>query len=188
MYCNVITGVDGHQGGRAAAALAGALSRRSEIARLLAGDDVRSVLHASTCAIAVAPGSYATGPRAIRRIGVAFDGSPEGDAPAWGVPAVIVDDPAAELAAAREQVKADGLEVQHVYGRVGQELVEFSRGLDLLVCGSRRSGVLRRVAAGSTSEYLARHLSIPLFISPPVDAPALGRWRAGQQAVTGSAT
>jgi nucleotide-binding universal stress UspA family protein len=182
-------------------------SRRHGIARLFTADDVRGVMHRTPCAVAVAPAGYAEGLRVPARIGVAFDGSPESEialahagllaaerrsllivqhaveprfyALGWGMAAAPVDDPASELAAARERMpEADGIEIQHVYGTPHEQLVALSEQVDLLVCGSRRRGPVKRLAIGSTSEYLARHVATPLLIAPPVDSAAVARWRA----------
>jgi nucleotide-binding universal stress UspA family protein len=56
-------------------------------------------------------------------------------------------------------------------------LVALSREVDLLVCGSRRHGPLRRLVLGSTSDYLAHHVDVPLIITAPADASAIERWR-----------
>jgi nucleotide-binding universal stress UspA family protein len=69
-----------------------------------------------------------------------------------------------------------------VYGAVRDELVAFSQTVDLLVCGSRRNGPVRRLAFGSTSEYLTRHVDVPLLIAPSTDTPTIERWLAERQA------
>jgi nucleotide-binding universal stress UspA family protein len=181
-------------------------SRRHGIARLVSGDDVRSIMHQTPCAVAVAPASYADEPGPLKRVGVAFDGSPESEvalahaglladelhadlaprhvvepqyyASGFGTMAVPVDDPELALVAARERCgEADGLDVEQVYGSVHEELVAFGGHVDLLVCGSRRHGPVRRIAVGSTSDYLARHLSTPLLVAPTIDAASVKRWR-----------
>jgi nucleotide-binding universal stress UspA family protein len=53
-------------------------SRRSALGRLLPGTTAERVLQDATCPVAVAPRGYSGGD--IRRIGVAYDGSPEADA------------------------------------------------------------------------------------------------------------
>ena len=186
-------------------------SRRHGINRLLSGDDVKSVVHQTPTAVAVAPRSYAHHRVDLRRIGVAYDRSPEsGVAVAhagllasersatltpchvvephyypvgWGMVATPVDDPGIQLAAARERfAQVNGIEVEHVYGAVRDELVAFSQTVDLLVCGSRRNGPVRRLAFGSTSEYLTRHVDVPLLIAPSTDTPTIERWLAERQA------
>jgi nucleotide-binding universal stress UspA family protein len=186
-------------------------SRRHAINRLFSRDGVSSVMHHTPCAVAVAPAGFAENPRVLSRIGVAYDGSAESEvalahagllaadhrslllarhvveprvhAGAWGtVPPVDAD---AELAAARLQLgPLDAVELEHVYGPVRELLLEFSREVDLLVCGSRHNGRMRRIAVGSTSDYLARHERTPLLIAPSRDAPSVQRWheRAYQEA------
>ena len=53
-------------------------SRRSELGRLLPGTTAERLLQHAPCPVAVAPRGYSRGD--IRRIGVAYDGSPEADA------------------------------------------------------------------------------------------------------------
>ena len=186
-------------------------SRRHGINRLFSRDGVSSVMHHTPCAVAMAPAGFAENPRVLSRIGVAYDGSPESEvalahagllaadhrslllarhvveprvyAGAWGtVPPVDVD---AELAAARQQLgPLEGVELDHVYGPVRELLLEFSREVDLLVCGSRHNGPMRRIAVGSTSEYLARHERTPLLVAPSTDVGSIVRWheRAYQEA------
>jgi nucleotide-binding universal stress UspA family protein len=53
-------------------------SRRSALGRLLPGTTAERLLHDAPCPVAVAPRGYSGGD--IRRVGVAYDGSPEADA------------------------------------------------------------------------------------------------------------
>ena len=53
-------------------------SRRSTLGRLIPGTTAERLLHDAPCPVAVAPRGYSGGD--IRRIGVAYDGSPEADA------------------------------------------------------------------------------------------------------------
>lgn len=179
-------------------------SRRHGINRLFSRDGVSSVMHHTPCAVAVAPAGFAENPRVLARIGAAFDGSPESEvalahagllaadhrslllarhiveprvyAAGWGtVPPVDAD---SALAAARQRLgQADGVQVDHVYGPVRELLLEFSHEVDLLVCGSRHNGPVKRIAVGSTSEYLARHERTPLLIAPSRDAHSVEQWR-----------
>ena len=187
-------------------------SRRHGIARLFVGDDVAAVMHHAPCAVAIAPAGYAEHPRVPARIGVAYDGSPESEValahagllaaerrslitvqhavephcytPGWGITSVPVDDPASELAVAREQMPdAGGFEVQHVYGLPHDLLVALAEQVDLLVCGSRRQGAVKRLALGSTSEYLARHVATPVLIAPPIDTDTVARWQVRRSTV-----
>jgi CBS domain-containing protein len=74
------------------------------------------------------------------------------------------------------------LDVEHVYGSPADRLAEFSRDVDLLVCGSRHHRPLRRLTEGSTSDHLARHAAAPLLVTPAVDPETVARWRASRQA------
>jgi nucleotide-binding universal stress UspA family protein len=53
-------------------------SHRGPLGRVFPGATAERLLHTAPCAVAVAPGGYRGGD--IRRIGVAYDGSPEADA------------------------------------------------------------------------------------------------------------
>jgi nucleotide-binding universal stress UspA family protein len=186
-------------------------SRRHGITCLLFGDDVRSVIHRTALTVAVAPPAYVQNEVDLRLIGVGWDESPESEVAlahagllagewsaelmvrhvveppyypvGWGMVAAPIDDPDIELAAPHERfTQVGGVEVEHVHGAVGQELVAFSQTVDVLVCGSRRNGAMRRIAAGSTSEFLARRVDVPLLITPSRDAASVERWQSQRQA------
>lgn len=186
-------------------------SRRHGISRVLAGDDATSVMHETPVTVAIAPHSYGQGSGPLSRIGVACDASPQSEvamahagllasekhatvAPChvvephfplvgWGMIAAPVDDPSAALQAARKRLpEVDGVEVEHRYGLVGDELIAFSRNVDLLVTGSRHRGPMRRFAAGSTSDYLSRRVDVPLLVSPSSDPIAVERWQTQRRA------
>jgi len=188
-------------------------THRHGLSRLLSPDHVTSVIHHTPCGVAVAPAGLAQNPRVLARIGVAYDGSPESEVAlayagllaaqrhsdlilrhvvephyypsGWGMVAVPVDDATIELQAARERLgNPDGLQLEHVCGTARDVLLDFSRSVDLLVCGSRRNGAMRRIAVGSTSEHLARHIKIPLLIAPAIDSFAVEQWRAQPQITT----
>jgi len=186
-------------------------SRRDGLFRSLCGGDVRPLMHETPCAVAVAPVDYARDPGPMAWIGVAYDDSPESDValsqagllaqrfgahlqlchvvpplPAsTGMLAGLVDDSEIQLAAEHELLPcAAGLDITHVYGSVGDELVAFGDRVDLVACGSRRRGPLRRIAFGSTSEHLARHLSTPLIVAPTIDTTSIERWQRARR--TGS--
>ena len=175
-------------------------SRRHGINRLFCRDGVSSVLHQTPCAVAVAPAGFAENPHVLARIGVALDGSPESEVAlahagllaadhrslllarhivephvygcGWGAMVASVDADS-ELAVARQQFDyPDGVQLEHIYGPVRERLLEYSRDVDLLVCGSRHNGPVKRIAVGSTSEYLARHERIP----PSSDPWSVDRW------------
>lgn len=181
-------------------------SARHGLSRLLSGDDVESVVHRAPCAVAVAPAVYSGDRNGLARIGVAYDGSPASAValahagllaasrnaelvvrhivePHYypiGLPMLAPPEGIADtaLAAAREELGSpDGLELEHVYGALGEELVKFSASVALLFCGSRHGGLIRRVAAGSSSNYLARHSAAPLIVAPSADPETVERWR-----------
>lgn len=174
---------------------------RSAAGRILAGDDTRATLHQAPCAVAVAPNGYAEIAREPHIVGVAYDGSAQSDvalqyarelaqrtgarlaachvaslrvygAGAWAVP--IADDVTEE--AARELREHSGLtegELTVLVGVGGEELAAFSETVDVLVCGSRHNGIVRRAVLGSTSDHLARHCACPLIVTPAaVEQPA----------------
>ena len=187
-------------------------SQRHGIARLLSGDDVKSVLHQTQRAVAVAPSDHEHHSRVITHIGVAVDDEPASEvavahagllaeqlhaqlipfgvvephpyAVGWGSVAVPVEDPASAVTAARQRLgEVDDHPVELAYGSVGDELERFSERVDLLVCGSRRNSAALRLLLGSTSDHLARHTRTPLMIAPPHDDAAVARWRERQRAV-----
>jgi nucleotide-binding universal stress UspA family protein len=182
-------------------------SHRHGLTRLFAGHHGISVIHQTPCAVAVAPAGFAQAPRTLARIGVAYDGSPEGevalayagllaaehhsdliachaiepqlDPQGRDVSPLTVNDPAIDPNPAPQRLgDIDGVQVQNIDGPARKALVEFSRGVDLLVCGSRRNGPVRRIVLGSTSESLARHPQTPLLVAPSSDPATVDRWRA----------
>jgi nucleotide-binding universal stress UspA family protein len=140
-------------------------SRRDGLQRLEGHDDVAALLHDTFETIAVAPSGYSREPGGLERIGVAFDRSPE-SVVALAHGGLLADERGCQLV------------VRNVTGSPHEGLVALSSEVDVLVCGSRRQGPLRRLALGSTSQYLARHVGVPLIITPPVDTPATSRWKA----------
>jgi nucleotide-binding universal stress UspA family protein len=177
---------------------------RSSVGRVLAGDDTRSALHGAPCAVAVAPRGYREWAKRPQLIGVAYDGSPHSEVAlvharalakatgarvrvrhvtelkvygAGGWAPVVVEDPAAQIARAREVLGGLGdLDLSVVIGATGEELAAFSETVDVLVCGSRHNGIVKRVALGSTSDFLARDCACPLIITPAaVQTPKPGR-------------
>jgi nucleotide-binding universal stress UspA family protein len=66
-----------------------------------------------------------------------------------------------------EEVRATG---ELLYGEVVDELsVVGERGVDLLVCGSRGYGPVRRVLLGTVSAALLRQASVPVLVVPRGD-------------------
>ncbi len=182
-------------------------SSRHGLARLRAGDDVKSLMHQTPSTVAIAPASCAGTPSVFARIGVAYDGSSESEvalahagllavernaelilrrihAPrVYGVGLTAMTAPVASptlaAAAASDPMSvAGGPPVETVYGALHEELARFSASVQLLVCGSRRNGLIKRIAAGSSSDYLARHTAAPLIIAPSMDSPSVERWHS----------
>jgi nucleotide-binding universal stress UspA family protein len=168
-------------------------SHRSLAGRVFLGDDTCSALHRAPCAVAVAPAGYAAHAHAPTRIGVAYDGSVESklaldhavalakrhratvvakdviqlpryaEAGAWS----LVNSTKPQLDAVRAMLGDVGdVDVSVAVGGTRDTLQAFSETVDALFCGSRQFGTVRRVALGSTSDYLARHAACPLFVTP----------------------
>jgi nucleotide-binding universal stress UspA family protein len=157
-------------------------SRHEGIARHVGHDDVVALLRHTPETIAMAPHGYGSQARRLERIGIAFDGSPESFV-ALAHAGLLAEGRGCEVVVSRLPEPDDwppSAPALHVASRAG--LVALSRDVDLLVCGSRRLGTLRRLAAGSTSEYLTRHVDVPLLITAPIDTHAVGLWRERHRA------
>jgi nucleotide-binding universal stress UspA family protein len=135
-------------------------SRGAAIGRVLAGDDTRAALHGAPCAVAVAPRGYRTCVKPLEVIGVAGDGSAQSRAALTRARALSLQTGARVIA---RHVIAGDAEVRA--GPSGEQLAAFSETVDVLICGSRDNGIVRRVALGSTSKYLSRHCACPLIIT-----------------------
>lgn len=183
-------------------------SRRHGVDVLLAQDDARSVLRASARAVAVAPYRYAEHPWPIRQIGVGVDERAQSEVALAHAGLLAADlhaelrpltvataDPSAGVRGTAPRPTA-ALHALPTHGADGgrsgspggenavvRELRRFGRDVDLLVCGSRRPGTLRRALTYSVSERLARRLSAPLLIAPPSDRDAVRRWAARAEAM-----
>jgi nucleotide-binding universal stress UspA family protein len=182
--------------------------RRGPFGRVASGGTAERLLHGSGCPVAVAPRGYRRREQAgLRRIGVAFVGTPDGheavrhaaDLAArsglpltlfsvvsvhhtWFVPEAVRPEEETipvevrkdyqealdrALAGLPDGVKATG---ELLYGDVVDELsVVGERGVDLLVCGSRGYGPVRRVLLGTVSAALVRQASIPVLVVPRGD-------------------
>jgi nucleotide-binding universal stress UspA family protein len=180
---------------------------RGAVGRMLAGDNARGALHHAPCAVAVAPGDYATGSAEIATIGVAYDQSEPSEvalahaallaaclgaklhvreivelhlygATGWAPPAIDVEDPDVVSAAARERIgPIPGAEIEAVVGPALTELAALSDEVDVMVCGSRQQPAFKRLLMGSTSDYLARHCRCPLLVTPATDSLHVSAWR-----------
>ena len=164
-------------------------SRRRGLPKLLRGDDARSALNDAPCAVAIAPAGYGRDPVRIRKIGTAYDGSPESkhalqvardlaaarggkisalDAvylPTSALYMTIPDDEVEELLeAARDDLAAlGGLEPHAAYGNPVERLTLYSASVDLLVIGSHHDGPSPTLLHTSTARELARTTYCPLL-------------------------
>ena len=175
-----------------------ASSGRGLIGRIFAGDDVAATLRSAPCPVAIAPRGFAAEQRAIARIGVGYDGSPQAQAaldaarrlaadsgaevqalgvatPPQGLVAPLGVSAIAAIEARRERtercIAALGPDVQGsvVDGIARERLAELADEVDLLVVGSSARGTVGRVLLGSASETLSRQAACPLLV---VAAPA----------------
>jgi nucleotide-binding universal stress UspA family protein len=170
-------------------------SHRGSLGRVMLSDHARAALNGAPCAVAIASLGLAEHPTPIARVGVAYDGSPESEA-ALAAARTLAAPTRATLHALRvvpimaysygglasgavqesidftleqaESALAELPEVEGhaVYGLTGEELASFGDQLDVLVCGSRSYGPVRRLMLGSTSEYLERHARCSLLVLP----------------------
>jgi nucleotide-binding universal stress UspA family protein len=171
------------------------------IGRVMLGDDTRAALNGAPCAVGIAARGYAEHPTPITKVGVAYNGSPEGKAalakakelaapsaasvevlevvsiPTFAftglVPATLGEGIDTMLTEANERLRQlPGVQGRAVYGLAGEELAAFGEEVDILVVGSRSYGPWRRLVLGSTSEYLERHARGSLLILPRAEAEA----------------
>ena len=174
-------------------------SRRSDLDRMLSGDDTREVLEGADCPVAIAPLGYGKRPHAFRHVAVAYDGSPASEE-ALEVARTIAVERRAKLsafqavaepielqdewnfdaevdrrvAAARERIaELGGVEAHAGYGEVVEELADFEASVDMLVIGSHRYGLSDRLRDGSIAQALADRPSAPLLVLPSRESRGL---------------
>ena len=173
----------------------GSCSHHGVLGRAMLGDDTRAALNGAPCAVAIAPAGYAEHPVALRRIGVAYNQSPESkqalqaarelagrsDGTITALEVVVIPtvlytglmpplvgagvDSMLTESIARMKALPD-VEGRAVYGIAGEELAQFGDELDILVVGSRGYGPVKRLVLGSTSAYLERHARCALLVLP----------------------
>jgi nucleotide-binding universal stress UspA family protein len=173
----------------------GSCSHHGIVGRTMLGDDTRAALNGAPCAVAIAPGGYAAHPVQLRRIGVAYNQSPESkqalqtarelavisDGTIAALEVVVIPtvlytglipplvgagvESALQESLARMKAMPD-VQGRAVYGVTGEELAEFGDELDLLVVGSRGYGPVKRLVLGSTSTYLERYARCALLVLP----------------------
>lgn len=179
----------------------GSCRRHGVFGRAMLGDDTRAALNGAPCAVAIAPAGFAEHSNELRRIGVAYNQSPESEqalqtarelAAASGapvqalevvvIPTVLYTGLVPPLVGAGVDSMLDeslarmkdlpGVQGRAVYGITGEELAEFGDELDILVVGSRGYGPVKRLVLGSTSAYLQRHARCALLVLPRAAAAA----------------
>ena len=170
-------------------------SSRGLLGRATLGDDTRAALNGAPCAVAIAARGFAPIEQRTAVIGVAYNESPESEQalavarelasrrdarvrvlevisyPAsfyvGTAPVIYVEAISDAVKAAQERLaKLEGVEVEVAQGVPGEELARFGDEVDLLVCGSRGYGPIRRLVVGSTSNYLQRHARCSLLVIP----------------------
>ncbi len=168
---------------------------RGAFGRAMLGDDTRAALNGAPCAVAIATLGYATHRPPLAKIGVGYNGSPEGRgalemarglASSAGatvyarevvsipsvaytgfIPPLLGDSMDELLQEAQSRMSAlPDVHGSAVYGLTGEELAAFSEEVDLLVVGSRSYGPVKRLVVGSTSNYLERHARCSLLVLP----------------------
>jgi nucleotide-binding universal stress UspA family protein len=175
-------------------------SRRSRSGRTLTGSTAERLLHGAPCPVDVVPRDW-TRPRTLSTIGVAYvdsDDAREAVRAAWAlasragaalraftvVRGADLSDLQGEyrlraLDALRRVVEDLDREVavrtEALVGDPAEVLIDVSRGLDLLVLGSRGYGPLRAVLLGSVSARVAAEAHCPVSVLPrgvraPLDA------------------
>jgi len=187
--------------GQAADLLVIGAGRHEPVAHMLLGDEAREVLEDPPCPVAVAPAGYSKRPGRVRKIGVAYDGSPESDralalarkltvehhatlsafeavrAPAyardvWNVEGEI----AADVEKARQRIAALGDVEAHA--EFADDAVEglrrYGASVDLLVLGAHRYHPVDRLIERSTSQRLADEPPCPLLVLGPVERAVSG--------------
>lgn len=164
---------------------------RGAVRRALFGDTEANAIFTASCGIAFAlPEPIAAAPR---RLGVAWDGSPEsGEALEWAVQLAERTGGTVEIvhvardgveAAARREGELERLRaaaeprvpatVTLAWGERAELLEHVSARLDLLVMGSRAEGPLRRVLHSSVSRAVVHGAHCPVLVLPRgVHAPA----------------
>ena len=166
--------------------------RRGVWGRVLTADHTLRALDGAPCAVAVAPRGYTQVNAAMRRIGVAYDGSIESEH-ALGFGRKLAADNRATLAVCEviylparlyvgllwpeapsvDQIIRDaearlgrlhGVEPHAACGDPPAELARFSEQFDLLVLGSRSYGAWGRLLYGHTARDLSRLSRCPLLV------------------------
>lgn len=152
---SVAAGLDDEAARRTADLIVVGASHRHGLARLLWGDDASAMLHRSSLALGVAPEGYARTAQVPRRVGAVADLSAASGAP---------HDHASLLAG---QFGAE-LDVRQfdtaTSGPLRTQLLEFAAEVDMVVCTAHNEGLLARLFMASPSDWLVRHVRVPMLI------------------------
>jgi nucleotide-binding universal stress UspA family protein len=161
-------------------------SRRSAVGRMLPGTTAERLLHRAPCPVAVAPRGYRGGD--IRRIGVAYDGSPESDAALRAAESLALErsaaltvygvvEPSSQAATERARDLLQGVaddaptgirpEWLLLHGVPADEIAARAYGVvDLLFVGSHGYGPLRHALLSNVSGALVCAAGCPVVVTP----------------------
>jgi nucleotide-binding universal stress UspA family protein len=165
-------------------------SRRDDYERTFVGDDVHAVLANAPCPVAIAPRGHASRAPAFRKIGAAYDGSPESEQ-ALALARVLARERGAELSAfqavsepyvhslvnPQPEIEAGLAEARTRIAELGdvephaassddaaEALARYGASVDLLVLGSHRYRPVDHLLSGSTAQRLADDAPCPLLV------------------------
>ena len=165
-------------------------SQRDYTGRLFLGDDTREVLESAPCAVAVAPAGYRERSATIRKIGVAYDGSPESER-ALAVAKQLAADRRANVsvfeavpAPLRPRTTDVGSEIDEDVEEARKQLAtlvgiephaeyaddtvdalkRYGASVDLLVMGAHKARAADRLVNGSKSQRLADDAPAPMLV------------------------
>jgi nucleotide-binding universal stress UspA family protein len=151
--------------------------RRDDYERTFVGDDTRAILENAPCPVAIAPLAYASRASALRKIGAAYDGSPESEG-ALALARKLAREHSAELSAfeavreplyvpdvwnpqreidkgvakARERIaRLGGVEAHAASGDAAEELGRYGASVELLVVGSHKYRPIDHLLSGTTA-------------------------------------
>lgn len=165
-------------------------SRGNDFEHAHVSDDARALLKDPPCAVAVAPMGYGGRARALRTVGVAFDGSP-GSEQALVTGRTLARELGAELSAfgvvpeplrirqplemdreiaqlvrtARERLaELPDINTDAGYGDAAEELARYGAAVDLLVLGAHKQRPVDPLWGGSTAQRLIDNVACPVLV------------------------
>jgi nucleotide-binding universal stress UspA family protein len=160
-------------------------SRRDEFDRALVGDGTRDVMRHAPCAVAVAPKGFATRPPVMRKIGVAYDGSPESEQ-ALALARRLAREQGAELSAFHAVPEPDYAERRPTGARLVNDPWSAQAEIDEAVEQARSQiaqlgDVEPHATSGDAATELARYgASVDLLIIGSHDDTPLEAWMSVQ--------